>query len=222
MAANPSAIIGIILAGGKARRLGGVDKGLVEVGGRPMIEWIIEALVPQVDALLINANRNEDRYRSYGFPVVADGLPDYQGPLAGFAAAMGELPADAAMLTVPCDSPLPPPDLAARLADALSTGDAELAVAHDGERLQPVYALVPVSLRDSLSARPQIAGNCVRCGDCVRHCPPRAMALAERGVSIDYRKCIRCFCCQELCPHGAVLTRQGALLRLAAFFGGRR
>jgi uncharacterized protein (DUF362 family)/NAD-dependent dihydropyrimidine dehydrogenase PreA subunit len=77
-------------------------------------------------------------------------------------------------------------------------------------------------LRSTLSARPEIAANCVRCGDCVRHCPPHAMTLDQRGVHIDHQKCIRCFCCQELCPHGAILTRQGALLRVAAFLGGRR
>jgi molybdenum cofactor guanylyltransferase len=152
MAATPAAIIGIILAGGQARRLGGVEKGLVEVAGRPMIEWIIEALVPQVDAVLINANRNPDQYGRYGFPVVADRLPNFQGPLAGFAAGMEEVPPDAAILTVPCDSPVPPPELAERLLEALAAGNAELAVAHDGERLQPVYALIPASLRDSLNA----------------------------------------------------------------------
>jgi uncharacterized protein (DUF362 family)/Pyruvate/2-oxoacid:ferredoxin oxidoreductase delta subunit len=78
------------------------------------------------------------------------------------------------------------------------------------------------TLRNTLTARPEIAANCVRCGDCVRHCPPQAMTLDEGGVHIDYHQCIRCFCCQELCPHGAVLTRQGALLRVATFLGGRR
>jgi len=77
-------------------------------------------------------------------------------------------------------------------------------------------------LRDTLTARPEIMHECVRCGDCVRHCPPKAMTLARNGVQIDYRKCIRCFCCQELCPHGAIHTRQGALLRVAAFLSGRR
>jgi ferredoxin len=78
------------------------------------------------------------------------------------------------------------------------------------------------TLRRALTARPEIAGNCVRCGDCVRHCPPHAMTLADRGVQIDDRACIRCFCCQELCPHGAIVTRQGVLLRIAAFLGGNR
>ncbi len=77
-------------------------------------------------------------------------------------------------------------------------------------------------LRETLTARPEIMEECVRCGDCVRHCPPQAMTLDRTGVRIDYRKCIRCFCCQELCPHGAIHTRQGALLRVAAFLSGRR
>jgi len=107
---TPRPLIGTILAGGRARRMGGADKGLLEVGGRPMIEWVIEALVPQVDGLVINANRNGERYAAYGFPVVADGMPDYQGPLAGFAAAMDHLGGVGSILTVPCDSPTVPPD----------------------------------------------------------------------------------------------------------------
>ncbi|MCM2266051.1 MAG: DUF362 domain-containing protein [Desulfuromonadales bacterium] len=83
-------------------------------------------------------------------------------------------------------------------------------------------APVKRALRNSLTARPEIATGCVRCGDCVRHCPPHAMTIDPKGVQIDYHKCIHCFCCQELCPHGAILTRQGALLRIAAFLSGRR
>jgi molybdenum cofactor guanylyltransferase len=149
---RPSPIVGVILAGGRARRFGGIDKGLVEVAGRPMVEWIVDALRPQVDALLINANRNEERYRDTGLRVIGDLLPDFQGPLAGLAAAMAQVPPSGAILTVPCDSPLPPPMLAARLAGALAGPDAELAVAHDGERLQLVHALVPVALGESLAA----------------------------------------------------------------------
>jgi molybdenum cofactor guanylyltransferase len=132
--------------------MGGIDKGLLELGGRPMVEWVIEALAPQVDGLLINANRNAERYAAYGFPVIADAMPDYQGPLAGLAAAMDHLQGVGSILTVPCDSPAVPPDIAARLSAALARGDAELAVAHDGERLQPVHALVPVTLRGSLAS----------------------------------------------------------------------
>ena len=150
--AKPSPIVGAILAGGRAKRLGGVDKGLVEIHGRPLVSWIIEVLAPQVDGVLINANRNGDRYRQYGFPVVPDRLPDHQGPLAGIAAVLAEVPPGGAALTVPCDSPSPPADLAARLSAALDAGEGDLAVAHDGERLQPVHALIPATLRVSLDA----------------------------------------------------------------------
>lgn len=148
--AKPSPIVGAILAGGRATRLGGVDKGLVEIHGRPLVSWIIDVLAPQVDGLLINANRNGDRYRQYGLPVVPDRLPDHQGPLAGIAAVLAEVPPGGAALTVPCDSPSPPADLAARLSAALDAGEGDLAVAHDGERLQPVHALIPAALRASL------------------------------------------------------------------------
>lgn len=150
--AAPAPIIGVILAGGRARRLGGVDKGLVEIGGRKLVEWVVEALAPQVDGLLINANRNLDLYRRCGHPVVCDRLADYQGPLAGMAAALARVPPGGAILTVPCDSPTPPPALAARLSAALAAADAEVAVAHDGERLQTVHALVPAALREGLEA----------------------------------------------------------------------
>ncbi len=142
-------LIGTILAGGQARRMGGIDKGLVEIGGRPMIDWIIDRLSPQVDRIVINANRNQETYALHGHPVVADNLGSYEGPLAGFSATMKQA-ASGTLLTVPCDSPLPPPVLADRLIAALEEEDAELAVAHDGERLQPVYALLPISLRESL------------------------------------------------------------------------
>lgn len=75
-------------------------------------------------------------------------------------------------------------------------------------------------LRRALTARPEILSACVRCGDCVRHCPPQAMTLACNGVTIDDRACIRCFCCQELCPHRAIGIRQGVLLRVAGLLGG--
>ena len=142
---------GLILAGGRARRLGGRDKGLLPFRGRPLVEWVIAALHPQVGRLLINANRNLERYAACGHPVVADQLPDFQGPLAGILSAMAvaETPW---MLTVPCDNPFPPPDLARRLAAALTAETAELAVAGDATRVQPAYALLPVILAPDLRA----------------------------------------------------------------------
>jgi molybdopterin-guanine dinucleotide biosynthesis protein A len=141
---------GVILAGGEARRMGCRDKGLVDFAGRPLIEWVIESLEPQVGTLLISANRNRDRYGRYGYPVVADRIEGYQGPLAGFAGAMAVVDTSW-ILTLPCDGPFPPPDLAPRLAAALREEDAEIAVARDAERVQPVYALLPVALAADLS-----------------------------------------------------------------------
>lgn len=142
-------ITGLILAGGQARRLGGTDKGLFSLAGRPLIEWSIAALAPQVGALMISANRNLDRYAEYGYPIVTDRLPGFQGPLAGFLAGM-QSAVTPWILTLPCDGPQPPPDLGQRLAQALIARDGDLAVATDGRRLQSVYALMPVSLASDL------------------------------------------------------------------------
>jgi molybdopterin-guanine dinucleotide biosynthesis protein A len=144
-------ITGVILAGGAARRMGGVDKGLMELGGRPLIEWVIDRLAPQVGRLLINANRNRERYAAYGYPVVADAMTGFQGPLAGVAAALAAVDTPW-ILTLPCDGPDPPPDLAERLAAALRAEAAELAVASDGRLVQPVHALIPVALAQDLRA----------------------------------------------------------------------
>jgi molybdenum cofactor guanylyltransferase len=143
-------ITGVILAGGQARRMGGHDKGLVPFAGRPLVEWVIAALRPQVGTLLINANRNHERYAGYGYEVVADLDPGFQGPLAGIRSAMQAAPARW-ILTVPCDGPYPAPDLAHRLAAALHAANADLAVATDGVRMQPVHALLPVHLAASLN-----------------------------------------------------------------------
>ena len=150
-APGPDDITGIILAGGKARRMGGEDKGLVEFAGRPLAAWVIDSLRPQVSTLLINANRNHDRYAHFGYPVIADAMADFQGPLAGFASALAAAQTPW-IVTVPCDGPYPAPDLVERLCNALAAHDAELAVASDGRRMQPVYALIPRVLAPSLEA----------------------------------------------------------------------
>jgi molybdopterin-guanine dinucleotide biosynthesis protein A len=135
------AITGLVLAGGQARRMGGVDKGLIEVAGRPMIEHVLAVLAPQVGRVLINANRSLERYAGYGHRVVTDSLAGFQGPLAGVVSALEVTETDF-LLTAPCDSPLLAPDLAQRMFDALSGAQAELAVAHDGSRQQPVFLLL--------------------------------------------------------------------------------
>jgi len=147
----PDSVCAVVLAGGRARRMGGVDKGLVTLGDRPMIESVLQVLRPQAAQLLINANRNLEVYGAYGHTVVADATGDFSGPLAGMAAAMAYA-ARPCLLTAPCDSPLLPPDLARRLLDALCRETAEIAVAHDGERMQPVFALIKVGLLASLGA----------------------------------------------------------------------
>jgi len=144
-------ITGVILAGGKARRMGGEDKGLVEFAGRTLVEWVIDNLGPQVQSLVINANRNRERYASYGYPVISDAMADFQGPLAGFSSALAAVQTPW-IVTVPCDGPYPAQDLVQRLCSALAEQDAELAVASDGQRMQPVYALIPRVLAPSLDA----------------------------------------------------------------------
>ncbi len=157
-AATPlrESVTGVILAGGLAKRLGGIDKGLLPVAGRPLIAWVMERLAPQVTGLLLSANRNLDTYRGFGHPVLSDGLDGFQGPLAGILSAMDRAPTPW-ILTVPCDGPCLPPDLGSRLHQALSREGATLALASDGERPQPLFALLPVSLAGDL--RDYLAGG---------------------------------------------------------------
>lgn len=145
----PSRITGLVLAGGRARRMGGIDKGLVELAGRPMIAHVLAALEPQVGRILINANRNLDRYASFGHPVVVDEVQGYLGPLAGVLSGLRSATTEL-LLTAPCDSPLLAPDLATCLLAALEQDCAEIAVADDGERLQPTFLLLRCELTASL------------------------------------------------------------------------
>lgn len=145
-----SDVTGVILAGGQARRMGGQDKGLVMLDGKPMVEIIIDVFKPQTAKLLINANRNHDRYSQYGLELVADELSGYCGPLAGMASALKAINTDY-MVTAPCDSPFIPLDLVQRLADALENKSTEISVAHDGERIQPVFCMLKKTLLQSLT-----------------------------------------------------------------------
>ena len=145
------AISGLVLAGGLARRMGGIDKGLVVLAGKPMIEHVLAGLAPQVGRVLINANRNLAQYGGYGYEVVSDTLQGYLGPLAGALSALEVIDTEF-LLTVPCDSPLVAPDLAGRMYAALRLGQADLAVAHDGRRQQPVFLLLKRGLATDLEA----------------------------------------------------------------------
>jgi molybdenum cofactor guanylyltransferase len=142
-------ITAVILAGGQGRRMGGQDKGLLDFGGRLLIEILIEALQNQQLGIMINANRNRSTYQSYGYPVIRDDLEDFQGPLAGFASAMAAVKTDF-ILTLPCDSPMLADNFAGRFIDVHNREQAPVCVAHDGERLQPVYALINTGLLDDL------------------------------------------------------------------------
>ncbi len=151
-----SEITGIVLAGGLGRRMSadgqGVDKGLQPFRGRPMAQHAIERLAPQVATLLINANRNLERYRAFGCPVVSDAVSGFAGPLAGLHAGM-RVARTRYVATVPCDSPFLPLDLVARLSAALaSTPGARLAVSCTGAQAHPVFALVERALVDDLEA----------------------------------------------------------------------
>jgi molybdopterin-guanine dinucleotide biosynthesis protein A len=143
-------VTGLVLAGGRGSRMGGVDKGLQAFRGRPMAAHVIERLAPQVDEILVNANRNPEAYSGFGHRVIADEVPGFAGPLAGFerglAHARGGLVA-----TVPCDSPFLPADLVARLREGLERARAELAVARTGSQPHPVFCLMRRGVHASLS-----------------------------------------------------------------------
>jgi molybdenum cofactor guanylyltransferase len=143
-------ITGVILAGGLARRMGGVDKGLQLLAGHPLVVHVAERLAPQVGTVLINANRSHAEYGALGYPLVADEIPDFAGPLAGLHAALGAS-STPLVVTVPCDSPYLPLDLVDRLHAALQEGNADLAIARAAGRVHPVFCLCRTSLAPQLA-----------------------------------------------------------------------
>ena len=155
---------GMILAGGLSCRMGGGDKGLMPLHGRPLLRHVIDRISPQVPALALNANGDPARFDALKLDVVPDPLPDHPGPLAGVLAAMGWARARGApwVLTVPGDTPWLPGDLVPRLILAAETADG-LAVAASGSRLHPVCGLWPVRLHDRLAT--DIAAGTRRIGD---------------------------------------------------------
>jgi molybdenum cofactor guanylyltransferase len=160
MAISRTDITGLVLAGGRGSRMGGVDKGLQTYGGRPLAQHALLRLLPQVGRAMINANRNLDAYRSMGVPIWPDEVPDYPGPLAGMLSGLAHCETPY-LVTVPCDAPNFPLDLVSRLAHGLSEMNGELATAYTraADRLfpQPVFSLMHVSLQRSL--RDFIAGG---------------------------------------------------------------
>lgn len=155
MSIDPHDITGLVLAGGRGSRMGGMDKGLQNHGGVPLALHALLRLQPQVGEVMVNANRNLGAYESMGVPVWPDAVADYPGPLAGFLSGL-ERCETPYLVTVPCDTPNFPLDLVARLSQALSTEDAEIAIAatlEDGvQQLQPVFCLMHNGLLESLVA----------------------------------------------------------------------
>ena len=147
----PTPVSGVVLAGGQGRRMGGVDKGLKLLRGKPMVQWVIERFAPQVDEVLINANQNLDAYAAYGHRVIPDAIGGFAGPLAGLHRALAEARHEL-VATVPCDSPFLPDDLVARLRSALDSQRAQLAVARTGDQPHPVFCLCVKSVLPSLTA----------------------------------------------------------------------
>ena len=155
------AITGLVLCGGRGTRMGGVEKALVPWAGRPLLAHVLERLAPQVGALALNVNREAARYAGFGLPLWPDADDSLSGPLAGWLAALGRIDSEW-LLSVPCDSPLLPADLATRLAEPLAGPVAPpLAMATTADGPQPVFALLHRSLAPALAA---------------------ALAAGERGV----------------------------------------
>ena len=149
-------VLGCVLAGGLARRMGGGDKPLRMLGGQPMLDHALARLTPQVSAVILNANGDPSRFAAYGLPVVADGLPDYPGPLAGILAALdwaaAHRPDLAWVASVPGDSPFIPHDLVARLQAARALAAVPFACARSDGQTHPPVGIWPVALRDDLRA----------------------------------------------------------------------
>ncbi len=142
---KPDSVSGIILAGGEGRRLGGQDKGWLTLKGQPMIRRVLERLAPQVSGVMISANRNLERYRQLGYPVITD-HDAFQGPLGGIASCLHHLPTEYG-LVVPVDAPWIPANLLQRLATGMP---ARLILGHDDTRLQPLFGLYHRALAQSI------------------------------------------------------------------------
>lgn len=147
-------ITGLILAGGCAQRMGGIDKGLIPFHGKPLIESAVAKLKPQVQTIVINANRNITKYATHGYSVIMDETPDFSGPLARFSVGL-KVCKTPYLLTSPCDSPLLPNNLAELLAAKMERGEFQLVYASSKEVdgkvwAQPVFCLMRSNLQDSL------------------------------------------------------------------------
>ena len=142
-------ITGVVLAGVRARRMGGCDKGLIPFAGQPLIKFAISSLLSITDQIVINANRNLANYGEFGYPVISDDTDTFDGPLAGMLSVMSRCKTRY-MLTVPCDCPMMGEKSLARMVKSLKAGQADCYVAYDGKRLHPVFLLIDCRLAESL------------------------------------------------------------------------
>lgn len=171
------AISSIILSGGRATRMNGVDKGLVMLQQKPLIQHAIERLAPQVDEVLINANRELAEYKVFNYPVLQDTHDGFIGPLAGFSLGLQHAKHDY-LLTIPCDSPLLPSDLAQRLLKTLIAQPADIAVASSNGHAHPVFCLCKKSILPSLTAYLATGDRRVS-----------AWQKSQRYVEVDFSDC---------------------------------
>ena len=139
---------GVILAGGKSSRMGGIDKGLIDIVGNPLVTYAIRRMETQVSSILISANRNSAKYGEYGYTVIEDTAGEFYGPLSGLLSAMQHADTEY-ILTTPCDSPFLPEDYAQRMYTALENGN-KICVAQEGKLIQPVFTLVSCSFASNL------------------------------------------------------------------------
>ena len=174
-------ISAIILSGGRATRMNGVDKGLVLLQSKPLIQRVIERLTPQVDEILINANRELAQYKAMGYPVLQDEVEGFLGPLAGFSLGLQHAKHDY-VLTVPCDSPLLPVDLVQRLMAALVKYKAEIAVASSDDNIHPVFCLCKKAVLPSLTAYLQQGERRVS-----------AWQKSQQYIEVDFSDCNEAF-----------------------------
>jgi molybdopterin-guanine dinucleotide biosynthesis protein A len=145
-----SSVTGLILAGGKGSRMGGVDKGLQVFRGRRLVDHVYERFAPQVGGIIINANQNHEEYKTFGVRVVSDAIGGYAGPLAGLHAGLS-VSKRPLLASVPCDSPFLPADLIERLHQRIDETGAELAVAKTGEQPHPVFSMMRRGVLDHLT-----------------------------------------------------------------------
>jgi molybdenum cofactor guanylyltransferase len=154
MPRNKKNLTGLILAGGQSTRMQGNDKGLIQLKGAPLIEHVIERLQPQVDTLVISCNRNLSSYQQFGYRLARDNIEEqsfvFNGPLAGILSGLACINSDFALI-VPCDNPDLPTQLASRLFHELIHSRTDIAVPHDGQRIQPLYLLLKTRLLPQLS-----------------------------------------------------------------------